>query len=74
MTRLAIVGAGVMGSNHARVAGTLPDVEIVAVVEPDPVRGRELADGVGARYLPDVDKVRLYESYLHNFEFVTGKG
>ena len=54
MTRLAIVGAGVMGSNHARVAGALPDVEIVAVVEPDPVRGRELADGVGARYLPDV--------------------
>ena len=26
-----------------------------------------------ARHLPDVDKVRLYESYLHNFEFVTGK-
>ena len=27
-----------------------------------------------ARHLPDVDKVRLYESYLHNFEFVTGRG
>jgi len=26
-----------------------------------------------SRHLPDVDKVRLYESYLHNFEFVVGK-
>jgi len=54
MIRLAIVGAGAMGSNHARVAGDLPGVEIVAVVDPDPDRGRRLADLAGARYVPDV--------------------
>ena len=26
--RIAVIGAGVMGTNHARVAGTLPDVEL----------------------------------------------
>jgi predicted dehydrogenase len=51
---LAIVGAGVMGTTHARVASTMPDVDIVAVIDPDPDRGRELADQAGARYLPEV--------------------
>jgi len=54
MTRLAIVGAGAMGTNHARVASALPDVEIAAVVDPDRDRGQELAARVGARYLPEV--------------------
>jgi predicted dehydrogenase len=54
MTRLAIIGAGVMGANHARVAATLPGVELVAVIDPDAERGQELADRAGARYLPDV--------------------
>ena len=54
MTRLAIVGAGAMGTNHARVASALPDVEIAAVVDPDRDRGQELAARAGARYLPEV--------------------
>ena len=43
-----------MGSNHARVAANLPDVAIVAVVDPDQEAGRRLAEQAGARYLPDV--------------------
>lgn len=54
MIGLVVVGAGAMGSNHARVAGTLPGVRVVAVVDPDPDRGRPLADQAGARYLPDI--------------------
>lgn len=33
--RLAVVGAGIMGANHARVARHLPGIELVAVVDPD---------------------------------------
>jgi UDP-N-acetylglucosamine 3-dehydrogenase len=34
--RVGVVGAGVMGSNHARVLAGLPDVELVGVVDPLP--------------------------------------
>ena len=40
----AIVGAGVMGTNHARVARSLPGVRIAYVVDPD----RECAERVAA--------------------------
>jgi UDP-N-acetylglucosamine 3-dehydrogenase len=33
-----VVGLGVMGTNHARVLGTLPDAEVAAAVDPDPER------------------------------------
>lgn len=33
--RVAVVGAGSMGRNHARVLQTLPSVEVTAVVDPD---------------------------------------
>ena len=33
--RMAIVGAGIMGTNHARIAKQLLDVELVAVVDQD---------------------------------------
>lgn len=48
MTRVAVVGAGVMGTNHARVLRTIPEVELVAVVEPDPVRAGAIARSVAA--------------------------
>lgn len=32
--KMALIGAGVMGKNHARVLSTLPGVELSAVVEP----------------------------------------
>jgi predicted dehydrogenase len=55
--RLAVVGAGVMGANHARVAGNLPDVDVVAIIDPDPVRGAQVAESVGAAYLPDISQL-----------------
>lgn len=36
--RLAVIGAGVMGSNHIRVAKVVPGVELVAIVDGDLVR------------------------------------
>jgi predicted dehydrogenase len=55
--RLAVVGAGIMGANHARVSRALPTVELVAVVDPDLGRARALAAGSGARASADVDDV-----------------
>src|SRR5205823_11582509 len=34
--RVGVVGAGVMGSNHARVFAGLPDITLVGVVDPLP--------------------------------------
>src|SRR5438477_4298200 len=34
--RVGVVGAGVMGSNHARVLAGLPDITLVGVVDPLP--------------------------------------
>lgn len=45
--RLAVVGAGIMGSSHIRVARTLPNAELVAVVDEDPERARLAAGNSG---------------------------
>ena len=37
--KVAVVGTGIMGSNHVRVMGQLPDVELVAVVDADNCNG-----------------------------------
>ena len=38
--RAGLVGLGQMGRHHARVLGSLPGVELVGVVEPDPPTDR----------------------------------
>lgn len=43
MLRLAIIGAGIMGSNHARVSRSLRDAQVTFVVDPDAERAREIA-------------------------------
>jgi predicted dehydrogenase len=55
MVRLAIVGAGIMGSNHARVASRVPDVSVTHVVDADRRRGEVLAQSVGACFAPDIE-------------------
>jgi predicted dehydrogenase len=53
VTRVAVVGAGIMGANHARILRRLPEAEVTLVVDPDGERGRVLAGSVGARYSAD---------------------
>jgi len=55
MVRLAVVGAGIMGGHHARVARSTPGVELTMVVDHDEDKGRKLASHVGAAYAPSVD-------------------
>jgi predicted dehydrogenase len=55
MIRVGIVGAGIMGSNHARVLAAIPQAEVVVVADPDAERGQRLADHIGARFEPRLD-------------------
>jgi len=54
MLRLGIVGAGIMGANHARLARGVPDATVTHVVDPDVARARRLASAVGAEAVADV--------------------
>ncbi len=57
MTNIVVVGAGVMGSNHARVAAGLPGMELVAVVDLDLERAKAVAGPLGARAFATVEEV-----------------
>src|SRR5215469_4828167 len=50
MVRVGIVGAGIMGSNHARVLRAVPHAEVVVVTDPDADKGQRLADHIGASF------------------------
>jgi predicted dehydrogenase len=56
MLDLAIVGAGIMGTNHARVARAVRDARVAVVVDPDARRGRALADAVGCAWAPSLEQ------------------
>ena len=64
--RVAVVGVGHLGQHHARIAASSPTAILAAVVDPDPVRGPEIADKHGAPWfatlaeaLPSVDAVQI---------------
>ena len=64
--RVAVVGVGHLGQHHARIAGSAPGAVLAAVVDPDPVRGPEIAGKFGAPWLatleealPGVDAVQI---------------
>jgi predicted dehydrogenase len=44
MKRIAILGAGVMGKNHARVVAQSSHSTLAIVVDPDPVNGKALSE------------------------------
>lgn len=57
-TRLAVVGAGVMGANHIRVAKSQPAVELVAIVDGDMQRAEAArGDDSEIRCLATVDEL-----------------
>ena len=57
MVRLGIVGAGIMGANHARVATTIAEAEVAVIVDSDAGKGQRLAAHVGARYASGLDSL-----------------
>jgi predicted dehydrogenase len=55
--RLAVIGAGIMGANHARVARQLRHARLVAVVDTDVERAAAAAAPTGAWPVASVDEV-----------------
>lgn len=51
--RVAVVGAGIMGGNHARVLSRLPGIVVAAIVDPDAERGRAMAELHGCPWQAD---------------------
>jgi predicted dehydrogenase len=56
--RVAVVGAGDFGRQHARVYSRIEDAELVAIVDADPERARRVAEEFSATVLPDVESLR----------------
>ena len=55
--RAAVIGVGHLGRHHARILGAAPDVDLVAVVDRDQDRAREVAADVGAMAVADVRRI-----------------
>jgi len=51
--RIAVIGAGEFGQHHARVLHELPEAELVAVVDTDAARAREVGGRFGAEAIGD---------------------
>src|SRR3979490_2442538 len=55
--RVGVIGAGVMGSNHARVLAGLPDVTLVGVVDPLPAHRTRATEMTGCRTFASLDEL-----------------
>jgi UDP-N-acetylglucosamine 3-dehydrogenase len=55
VVKVGIVGAGIMGGNHARVLRAVPQAEVVVVADPDAEKGRRLAEHIGATFEPRLE-------------------
>src|SRR5467141_2342817 len=55
--RVGVIGAGVMGSNHARVLGGLPDTTLVGVVDPLLAHRTRVMDLTGCRTFATLDEL-----------------
>ncbi len=51
--RVGVVGAGALGRHHARIYSQLPSVDLTAVADTSPERGRAVADACGTRWFAD---------------------
>src|SRR6202045_5301584 len=55
--RVGVIGAGVMGSNHARVLAGLPDTTLVGVVDPLPAHRTRATELTGCRTFTSLDEL-----------------
>ena len=55
--RVAVVGVGDFGRNHARVYRRLEGVKLVGIVDPNSERARSVADEFGAEIISDLDSL-----------------
>src|ERR1700744_3253566 len=55
--RIGVIGAGIMGSNHARVLAGLPGTTLVGIVDPLPEHRARATQLVGCRAFSTVDEL-----------------
>jgi UDP-N-acetylglucosamine 3-dehydrogenase len=55
--RVGVIGAGVMGTNHARVLGGLPDATLVGIVDPLPEHRARATELAGCRAFATLDEL-----------------
>src|SRR5436309_6227625 len=55
--RIGVIGAGVMGSNHARVLAGLPNITLVGVVDPLPAHRTRATDLTNCRTFASLDEL-----------------
>lgn len=55
--RVAVVGAGDFGRNHARVYRELPDVEFVGIVDARAEHGAKVAAEFSTKFFPDIESL-----------------
>ena len=59
--RVGVVGVGALGQHHARVYASLPEAELVGVVDPFPGRAESVAGPLGTK---------VFSSYTDLFDKV----
>lgn len=52
--KACVVGVGHLGRHHARILSELPQINLVGIVEPDQVRGKELAERYSCSWYPKI--------------------
>ena len=55
--KVAALGVGHLGQHHARIYAEHPDAELVAIADPDEVRGREIAKKHKTRWVADYKEI-----------------
>jgi predicted dehydrogenase len=55
--RIGVIGAGIMGSNHARVLANLPDTTLVGIVDPLPEHRARATEFAGCRAFASLDEL-----------------
>src|SRR5207247_5894071 len=55
--RVGVIGAGVMGSNHARVLAGLPDTTLVGMVDPMPAHRTRATELTGCHTFASLDEL-----------------
>jgi predicted dehydrogenase len=55
--RIGVIGAGIMGSNHARVLAGLPEVKLVGIVDPLPEQRSRATEFAGCRAFASLDQL-----------------
>jgi len=62
--RVVLVGAGAMGSYHARVISQSPDTELACIVDPDASAGTALAERFESRWVPELDDFGPFDAVV----------